>query len=55
LDAAGSDAWLEVDGGVNKSTIAEVVGAGANAVVAGSAVYNAPDYAAAMKELRELA
>jgi len=55
LDDAGSDAHLEVDGGVNKATIAEVVGAGADSVVAGSAVYNTPDYAAAMQELRELA
>lgn len=55
LDDAGSSAWLEVDGGVNTATIAEVVGAGANAVVAGSAVYNKPDYAAAMAELRALA
>ncbi len=55
LDAAGSNADLEVDGGVNTATIAEVVDAGANAVVAGSAVYNKPDYAAAMSELRELA
>jgi len=55
LDDAGSDAYLEVDGGVNASTVAEVCGAGANAIVAGSAVYNKPDYAAAMQELRELA
>ncbi len=55
LDDAGNSAWLEVDGGVNAGTIAEVVGAGANAVVAGSAVYNKPDYAAAMAELRALA
>jgi len=55
LDEAGSSAHLEVDGGVNAATIAEVVGAGADSVVAGSAVYNTPDYAAAMKELRELA
>ncbi|MDQ6975334.1 MAG: ribulose-phosphate 3-epimerase [Mariprofundaceae bacterium] len=55
LDDAASHAWLEVDGGVNTGTIAEVIGAGANAVVAGSAVYNKPDYAAAMAELRALA
>jgi len=55
LDDAGSSAWLEVDGGVNAATIAEVVGAGATAVVAGSAVYNKPDYAVAMAELRALA
>jgi len=55
LDSVGSKAWLEVDGGVNAATIAEVVGAGANAVVAGSAVYNKPDYAAAIRDLREKA
>ncbi|MDQ7012108.1 MAG: ribulose-phosphate 3-epimerase [Mariprofundaceae bacterium] len=55
LDDAGSDAWLEVDGGVNTSTMTEVAGAGADAFVAGSAVYNAPDYARAIAELRALA
>ncbi|MDX8409216.1 MAG: ribulose-phosphate 3-epimerase [Mariprofundales bacterium] len=55
LDDAGNDAWLEVDGGVNAETIAEVTAAGCNAVVAGSAVYNKPDYAAAISELRHLA
>ncbi|TLS65976.1 ribulose-phosphate 3-epimerase [Mariprofundus erugo] len=54
LDDAGCDAWLEVDGGVNVKTIAEVAGAGADALVAGSAVYNTPDYAAAIAELRAL-
>ncbi len=55
LDDAGSDAWLEVDGGVNVATMEEVAAAGANAFVAGSAVYNKPDYAAAIAELRTLA
>jgi len=55
LDGAGSPARLEVDGGVNNTTIAEVVGAGADVVVAGSAVYGKPDYAQAIRELRELA
>jgi len=54
LDDAGSDAWLEVDGGVNVKTIEEVSAAGADALVAGSAVYNTPDYAAAIAELRAL-
>ncbi|RME75642.1 MAG: ribulose-phosphate 3-epimerase [Chloroflexi bacterium] len=40
LDEIGSAAELEVDGGVNESTIAEVVGAGATVLVAGSAVFN---------------
>lgn len=42
LDERGLDAVeLQVDGGVAPATIAEVVGAGASVVVAGSAVYNA--------------
>jgi ribulose-phosphate 3-epimerase len=41
LDAIGSSAELEVDGGVNTKTIGEVRDAGASIVVVGSAVYNA--------------
>jgi len=55
LDDAGCDARLQVDGGVNTATMAEVAAAGADTFVAGSAVYGKPDYAAAIKELRELA
>jgi ribulose-phosphate 3-epimerase len=40
LDDLGSHAELEVDGGVNPSTIAEVVNAGATVLVAGSAIFN---------------
>jgi len=55
LDAAGSSAYLHVDGGVSPKTIEEVSSAGADSFVAGSAVYNTPDYAAAIAELRSLA
>ncbi len=55
LDDAGCDARLEVDGGVNVETMAEVAAAGADTFVAGSAVYGKPDYAAAITELRGLA
>jgi len=55
LDDAGCKARLEVDGGVNADTIAEVSAAGADTFVAGSAVYGKPDYAAAISELRSLA
>jgi len=55
LDDAGCDARLEVDGGVNVETMAEVAAAGADTFVAGSAVYGKPDYAAAIAELRALA
>jgi ribulose-phosphate 3-epimerase len=43
---------LEVDGGINKTTAQAVVEAGANVLVAGSAVYGAPDVAKAIQELR---
>ena len=40
FNACGSSADLEVDGGVNVDTVCEVIGAGANAFVAGSSVFN---------------
>jgi ribulose-phosphate 3-epimerase len=40
LDRLGADAELEVDGGVNLETVASVVQAGAEVLVAGSAVFN---------------
>ena len=39
LDAIGSDAQLEVDGGVYTGNIAEIVDAGADVIVAGSAIF----------------
>jgi len=44
---------LEVDGGVNAETIREVVGAGADVLVAGSAVFKGDDYAATISVLRD--
>lgn len=43
---------LEVDGGVNVDTIADVVSAGADVVVAGSAVFKGNDYAKTIGDLR---
>jgi ribulose-phosphate 3-epimerase len=40
LDTIGSQAELEVDGGINADTIAEVVEAGATVLVIGSAIFN---------------
>jgi ribulose-phosphate 3-epimerase len=40
LDQLGSQAELEVDGGINTKTIAEVVSAGATVLVTGSAIFN---------------
>jgi len=44
---------LEVDGGVKLDNIREVVAAGADVLVAGSAVFNTDDYAATITALRE--
>ena len=54
INKTGKDILLEVDGGVNDKTIESVVKAGANMLVAGSAIFNAPDPVAAMKKLKEL-
>lgn len=43
---------IEVDGGINPQTAKEVINAGANVLVAGSAVYGAPDIPAAIKNIR---
>ncbi|MGW7102992.1 ribulose-phosphate 3-epimerase [Streptomyces sp. NPDC054838] len=51
----GLELWLQVDGGVSASTIERVAEAGADVFVAGSAVYGAPDPAAAVRALREQA
>ncbi len=55
LDKRGSEAELEVDGGVKLSNIAEISHAGADVFVAGSAVFSTPDYAATIAELKRLA
>ncbi len=44
---------IEVDGGVKTDNVAEVVKAGADVVVMGSAFYNSPDYAETVKIVRE--
>jgi ribulose-phosphate 3-epimerase len=46
---------LEVDGGVNTGTVEMVAKAGANALVAGSAVFDSGDYGANITAIRDLA
>ncbi len=46
---------LEVDGGISAKTVQKVVSAGANVLVAGSAVYGKPDVPGAIADLRRLA
>lgn len=44
---------LEVDGGIDTGTAKTVVDAGANVLVAGSAVFGAPDYAKKISQIRD--
>jgi ribulose-phosphate 3-epimerase len=53
LDAAGSRAALEVDGGINRETIAPCWQAGADTFVAGNAVFSAKDPRAEIGALRD--
>jgi ribulose-phosphate 3-epimerase len=56
LDEVGSEAWLEVDGGINGVTTPLVVRAGARVLVAGSSVFGHPDgVRAGVEELRQAA
>jgi ribulose-phosphate 3-epimerase len=57
INRRGLDVDIEVDGGIAPETVATVVGAGANVLVAGSAVFASPgkNYPAAIAELRRSA
>jgi ribulose-phosphate 3-epimerase len=54
-DARGQPLEIEVDGGIKPDTAARVSGAGANVLVAGTAVFGAPDYRQAIGALRDSA
>lgn len=51
-DERGLDPWIEVDGGLKANNTWQVLEAGANAIVAGSAVFKADDYASAIENIR---
>lgn len=53
LRALGRDVPIQVDGGVTVDNVIQVVRAGADEVVAGAAVFKAPDYRAAIQALRD--
>ncbi len=55
IAASGRDIWLEVDGGVNADNAARVAAAGADTLVAGSAVFTGGRYADSIRTLRERA
>ena len=54
-DRADVGALLEVDGGVNESTVAACAAAGAELLVAGSAIFRAADYTTAVEQLHAAA
>ena len=51
IDASGREIRLEIDGGVNVKNIREIAAAGADTFVAGSAIFNAPDYAEVIRAM----
>jgi ribulose-phosphate 3-epimerase len=55
LDHAGNAAPIEVDGGIDMETVGAIVEAGAEILVAGSAIFGAPDPVAAARGLKALA
>jgi ribulose-phosphate 3-epimerase len=54
-DERGQELEIEVDGGVKASTVGAVAQAGANVLVAGTAVFGAKDYRAAIQDVRDAA
>jgi len=52
VDASGCDIRIEVDGGINCDNIAAIAAAGADMFVAGSAIFNQPNYAEVISTMR---
>ena len=55
LDDAGNRAPVEIDGGIDRENVGRVVAAGARMIVAGSAIFDAPDPERATRDLKEAA
>jgi ribulose-phosphate 3-epimerase len=53
INQSGLAVRLEIDGGVTTENIAEIAQAGADMFVAGSAIFNAPDYAVVIDKMRQ--
>jgi ribulose-phosphate 3-epimerase len=53
IDATGKPIRLEIDGGVKADNIAEIAAAGADTFVAGSAIFNATDYADVIGRMKD--
>jgi ribulose-phosphate 3-epimerase len=52
IDASGREVRLEIDGGIKLDNIAKIARAGADAFVAGSAIFGTKDYAATIRAMR---
>lgn len=53
FDEACAEVLIEVDGGISANNIRDVADAGANAFVAGTAIFNTDDYAATIQSMRD--
>ena len=51
-ESKGLDPWIEVDGGQNAENAGRAIEAGADAIVAGTAIFGSSDYAAAIARIR---
>ena len=54
IDESDFDILIEVDGGVKLDNIKQIYEAGADAVVAGSAIYNSPDYRSVIQTMKTI-
>jgi len=54
IDQSGRDIRLEIDGGVKPDNSADILRAGADTFVAGSAIFGAPDYRAVIERMRKV-
>jgi len=55
INQSGRKIWLEVDGGINPQTAPKVIQAGADALVAGNAIFKAADPVLALKQIKQAA
>lgn len=55
IDESGREIRLEIDGGVKPDNAREIINAGADTLVAGSAIFGADDYAAVIERMRSAA
>jgi ribulose-phosphate 3-epimerase len=54
IDDNGLNVLIQIDGGVNNTTVKEIVEAGADVLVAGSAIFGSDDYAATIAQLKAI-